>query len=156
LNISEAQNALLFTTFGAAGLISQSFLVGRVSKRFGMKKAFSSSLFITAVSFVLMYFSRSLFAFIVAMTLLSLVNSIAQTLIPTILSQMTDEISQGSIMGLNTSYQSIGMIIGPILGGAVATIAIPYPFLVGAALMILCFILSFWVLRPGAAKESAF
>jgi MFS family permease len=59
-------------------------------------------------------------------------------------------------MGLNASYQSIGMIIGPILGGIIATIAIPLPFLVGAMLMVVCLALSFNVLRPGVRKESAF
>lgn len=156
LKITTSQNAMLFTVFGAIGLISQTFLVGRVTHKFGLKKSFSSSMFLTALAFVLMFFSHTLALFIAAMAILALVNSIAQTLIPTILSRETDEKSQGSIMGLNTSYQSIGMIIGPILGGAVATINIPNAFLVGAGLMIVCFFLSFQVLKPGIKKESAF
>ncbi len=156
LHIATSQNAILFTMFGIVGLISQTFLVQRASKMFGMKKAFSLSILFTAVSFVIMFLSRSLITFVAASLLLALVNSVAQTLIPTILSQETDEKSQGTIMGLNTSYQSIGMIIGPILGGIVATVAIPLPFLVGAILILLCFALSFRVLRPGVKAESAF
>jgi DHA1 family multidrug resistance protein-like MFS transporter len=110
----------------------------------------------TAVAFVLMFFSHSLTVFVIASIILALFNSISQTLLPTILSQEADEKSQGSIMGLNASYQSIGMIIGPILGGAVATIAIPWTFLVGSALVVVCFFLSFRVMRPGVKKESAF
>lgn len=156
LHISASQNATLFTIFGAIGLISQTFLVGRVTKIMGMKKAFNSAMFLTAVSFLLMFLSRTLALFIIAMVILALVNNIAQTLIPTILSQETDEKSQGSIMGLNSSYQSLGMIIGPILGGAVATVSIPNAFLVGALLMLVCFYLSFHILKPGVKKESAF
>jgi MFS family permease len=156
LHMSPSENALLFTMFGVLGLISQTFLVGLATKKLGMKKAFRSSIMLTAVSFGLMFLSRSLALFVVASAILALANSVAQTLIPTILSQETDEKSQGSIMGLNTSYQSIGMIVGPILGGAVATTSIPNSFLVGAALMVVCFFLSFYVLRPGVKKESAF
>ena len=156
LKITEAQNALLFTLFGIVGLIAQTFVVQYVSRRFGMKKAFTWSIFFTAVSFFIMYFSRSLNIFILASIILGLFNSIVQTLIPTILSQEADAKSQGTIMGLNASYQSVGMIFGPILGGAVATVAIPLPFLVGGLLIMICFFLSFKVLRPGASKESAF
>lgn len=156
LKVTEVQNAILFTVFGAIGLVSQTFLVQRISKAFGMKKAFSASMLFTAVSFLIMYFARSLYLFVPAMIILSLVNSISQTLIPTILSQEADPASQGSIMGLNASYQSLGMIFGPILGGLVASFAIPLPFLVGGALVLICFFLSFQVLRPGVRPESAF
>lgn len=156
LKITAAQNAILFTMFGIVGLISQTFLVSFFTKSFGIKKSFSISLLFTSLSFVIMFFSKSLPFFVVASIILALANSVSQTLIPTILSSEADEKSQGSIMGLNASYQSIGMIIGPLLGGLVATIAIPWTFLVGALLIFLCFPLSFRVLREGVKRESAF
>jgi predicted MFS family arabinose efflux permease len=156
LKISPSQNALLFTMFGVVGLISQTFIVGKFSKLLGMKKAFSTGILITAVSFVMMYFSHTILIFAIAAMVLGVFNNIVQTLIPTILSQETDEKSQGSVMGLNASYQSLGMIFGPILGGAIATISIPFTFLTGSALVLVCFFLSFRVLRPGIKKESAF
>jgi MFS family permease len=156
LKITESQNAILFTMFGIVGLISQTFLVSRVTKLLGIKNAFTNGMLLTALAFLLMYFSHSLPLFVVASLLLSLVNSMVQTLLPTIISQEADARSQGSIMGLNTSYQSIGMIVGPILGGTIATIAIPLPFIVGSALVMVCFFLSLQILKPGLKKESAF
>jgi multidrug resistance protein len=156
LHITESQNAMLFTIFGATGLIAQTFLVGPISKKLGMKKAFTNAMLFTAISFIVMAFSNSVPIFIAAMILLALVNSVAQTLIPTILSQEADAKSQGSVMGLNSSYQSIGMIVGPLIGGAIATISIPLTFLAGGVLVLVCFALSFRVLRPGVKKESAF
>ncbi len=156
LKITQSQNALLFTMFGIVGLISQSFIVGRISKSLGNKKAFKVGMLFTAVSFFIMFLAHSLFVFVIASIILAIVNSIVQTLIPTILSQEADAKSQGTIMGLNASYQSIGMIFGPILGGLVATILVPLPFLVGSGLVLLCFLLSFEVMRKGFRKESAF
>jgi MFS family permease len=156
IKISAAQNAQLFTLFGIMGLVAQNVVVGPVTKAFGMKKAFSGSILLVAVSFFLMYLANALPLFIVAMMILALANSVAQTLIPTILSQEADAKSQGTIMGLNGSYQSIGMIAGPLLGGAIATISIPATFLTGALLVLVCYFLSFRVLRPGLKKESAF
>lgn len=157
LKLTASQNALLFTLFGTIGLISQTFFVARIVKKWGMKKSFSAGILFTAVSFMIMFISSSIFTFVFAAVILAVVNSIVQTLIPTILSQETDAKSQGSIMGLNASYQSIGFIFGPIVGGTVATaIGVPYPFVLGGFLVLVCFSLSFKVLRQGIKKESAF
>lgn len=156
LKLTETQNAMLFTLFGIVGFLAQTFMVGQISKRFGMKKAFQAGVLFTAVSFFFMFASRTWPLFVVASIILALCNSLVQTLLPAILSQEADAKSQGTIMGLNASYQSIGMIFGPILGGAVATIMIPLPFLVGSIMVLLCFLLTFRVMRPGVHKESAF
>lgn len=156
LNVTTSQNAVLFTVFGVVGLVAQSFLVGRISMKFGMKKPMIVSFIALALSFLIISLTRSLVFFVVSTILIAIFNSIVQTLIPTILSQETDEKSQGSIMGLNTSYQSIGMIVGPILGGAVATITIQSPFLTGALLVAICSFLSQGILSAGVKKESAF
>lgn len=147
LHITEAQNALLFTLFGAVGLIAQTFLVAPISKVLGMKKAFSSGIVGTALAFIVMFFSHSVWMFAIAIIILSLVNNVVQTLIPTILSQEVDQKSQGTMMGINASYQSLGMILGPLLGGAVATISIASTFLVGAVLVFSCLFFSFHVLK---------
>lgn len=156
LKLTQTQNAILFTIFGIVGLISQNLIVHRFAKKFGMKRAFSTGILLTSLAMLIMFFSRSLPIFITASIILGIFNSIVQTLLPTILSQEADERSQGSVMGLNASYQSIGMIIGPLLGGVVATISIPSAFLTGSILVFLCFFLSFQVLKPGLKKESAF
>ena len=156
LGMSTSQNAYLFTLFGTIGLISQTFLVARFSKRLGLKKAFRQSLLFTALAFLIMFMSRSLPIFILGCILLALANSVVQTLFPTILSMEADAKSQGSIMGLNASYQSIGMIVGPIMGGAIASLSIPAPFLAGTILVLICFVLSRRVLRPGLKQESTF
>jgi len=98
----------------------------------------------------------TLIELLVVMVILALFNSLVQTLITTILSQEADAKSQGSIMGLSASYQSMGMIFGPILGGIIATVAISGTFLAGGLLVLICYFLSFKVLQPGIKKESAF
>ncbi|HET9946838.1 MAG TPA: MFS transporter [Patescibacteria group bacterium] len=156
LHVTQSQNALLFTMFGAVGLIAQTFLIQWFSKIFGVKKAFSLGIIFTALTFLAMYFSHAILPFVIASIVLGVVNSTVQTLLPTILSQEADAKSQGSIMGLNASYQSIGMIVGPIMGGVIATYSIPLPFLVGSILVAVCYFLSFKVMKPGVSPESAF
>lgn len=156
LKLNQSQNASLFTLFGLVGFLTQNYLVGRYTTYFGTRKSFSSSILMTAVSLFILFISRSIFLFTISMVIMAIFNSIVQTLIPTILSAETDEKSQGSMMGLNSSYQSIGMIIGPIMGGAVATYHITMPFLTGGLIILICYRLTHLVLRPGIKKESAF
>ncbi|MBI4225954.1 MFS transporter [Candidatus Roizmanbacteria bacterium] len=156
LHLSTNHISLLFTLFGIVGLTAQLFLVHRFVAILGLKKLFSSALFGLSLMFLAFFFTRSLSTFIIASIFLGLSNSSVQTLTPTILSREADAKSQGSIMGLNASYMSIGQILGPIIGGFAATVAIPYPFLAASVFSLICFFLSFHVLKQGVKKESAF
>lgn len=154
LTLNTNEVSLFFTLFGVVGLIGQMILVPQLTKRFETKKLFTASLFTVMLAFAGMFFSESLWPFVTASILLGLANAIVFPLISTILSRETDEKSQGSIMGLNFSYMSIGQILGPIAGGAIATIAIPYPFLSGSIATLGCVWLSLQVLKPGHKKEA--
>jgi len=59
-------------------------------------------------------------------------------------------------MGINASYMSIGTILGPIAGGAVATLGLAYPYFAGGISIAVCFILTSQILKRGVKKESAF
>ncbi|MFI5205803.1 MAG: MFS transporter, partial [Candidatus Paceibacterales bacterium] len=156
LHLSDVQISVIFVVFGLVGLVSQLFLVQRVAKWLGLKTAFSTSILFVAIAFFCMFFVRTIYFLIAASLLLAFANSIVQPLIQTILSRETDEKSQGSILGINASYQSIGQIFGPILGGLVASFYIPSIFLVGVTLVLVCFYLSFKVMHRGVHKEHAF
>lgn len=157
LNLAANQISLLFTVFGVFGLIMQMFFVQRIAKRFGLKHSFSGGLLIVSFSLLITFFSGTLLLmFVASLILFALAGSLVQPLTNTILSRETDEKSQGTILGLNASYMSIGQILGPIVGGTVTTVAIPYPFLAASLMVVLCFFLSFKVLKRTVPKESAF
>jgi predicted MFS family arabinose efflux permease len=156
LHLSAQQISGIFVAFGVIGLISQLVLVQNISKWLGLKRGYSLSILLVAVAFLAMFFTRSYEVFIVVAVFLGLANSIVNPLTQTILSQETDAKSQGSVMGLNTSYMSLGQIFGPILGGVLATLSLAYPFLAGSLFTLFCFGLSFLVMRSGVAKEHAF
>lgn len=156
LGLSAEVISLIFTLFGIIGLASQVFIVQRVQRIFGLTKAFSGAIAVVALAFFLMFLSQSLLLFVVASVILSLAASVVNPLTQTILSAETDAKSQGSILGLQASYMSLGQILGPIAGGALASIAIRYPFLGGAVMVVACLWLSFFVMNVEAKRESAF
>lgn len=131
LHLNPTEISLNFTIFGLVGLISQLILIPRLTKKFGVLKSFVASIFVTALSFTLIFFTPNLIYFMVVSVLLSLGNSFIMPLVQTLLSKEVDAKSQGTIMGINASYNSVGFIFGPIAGGLIATYSLQAPFLAG-------------------------
>jgi MFS family permease len=156
LGMSLQQISLLFVLYGVVGLVMQTVLIGPILKRFDIKRAFTGALLFSAISLILMFFTRSVPMYVLLSIVLGASNALVNTLIITIVSKEADAKSQGTIQGLNTSYQSLGMIFGPLLGGVVATISIAFPLIVGGLLSFVCLFLSLKVFKSGLKKESAF
>jgi DHA1 family multidrug resistance protein-like MFS transporter len=134
----------------------QLFVIHRVVKKLGEKKAFIVSLFVAAASYLCLFFVRSIEFYILIALFSSAANSFFLPLIQTILSKEADEKSQGSILGLNASYVSIGNILGPIIAGILSTAFLPLPFLIGSFLILVCFILAFGIKTAKSTQQHAF
>lgn len=156
LDLTVQQISLLFVLYGIVGFITQTVLIGPITKRFGLKQAFPAALITSSMSLLLMFLTQSVPLFILLSISLGISNSIVNTLIVTLVSSEADAKSQGTVQGLNTSYQSLGMIFGPILGGTVAAISLGFPMFVGSMLMLVCFGLALKVLHAARKKESTF
>lgn len=156
LLMSPNQIALVFTLFGVVGLVTQLFILQRVVKVLGDKRALSIALLIAASTYIAIFFTTSINIFLLITVLSGLASSFVAPLVQTLLSKETDEKSQGSIQGLNASYISVGNILGPIIAGIFATVYLQLPFLIGGFVVICCFAMSFGVLKKGIPKEKAF
>jgi MFS family permease len=157
LGLKDINIAVNFTLFGLVGLIAQMAIIPRVTKTYGDAKTLLNALVMTTITFFVLYWVTSYWVFLVLSVFHALGNAFVNPLLQTLLSKETDAKSQGSILGLNASYQSIGMIIGPIVGGLVATYSIPMPFLVGSLLVAVCIPFAYKILRsPTRHKDHAF
>lgn len=156
LNLNASQISLNFTIFGIVGLISQAVIIPKVLKMFGEKKMLLYSLGTLVFTFLAIFFTRDLIIFTIISIVQSLANGFVNPVLQSILSQEADEKSQGSIQGLNASYASVGMIFGPIVGGIVATVMIPLPFVAGSISMLVCFGIAIVILKQHLSKAHLF
>jgi MFS family permease len=147
LHLSIQQISWIFTGIGVVGLLSQAVIIPRVVKAFGEKRVLVGSLFVLMAVFAFLFTVRSYAFLVTGVMLMALANGFVGPMIAALLSQETDMRSQGSIMGVNASYQSIGQIVGPIVGGILATFAIPLPFLAASVLLLPAFWLSVTILK---------
>ena len=142
LDLSPNMISIIYTIYGVVGLIAQAVILPRLVPKLGEKKMIVQSFFIITLSFAAIFFTETLPIFIGIAIIFGLANAFINPLIQTLLSKETDEKSQGTVLGLNQSYISLGFIFGPIVGGALATISIPLPFLLGSFLAFICLILA--------------
>ncbi len=154
LKLSAQQIAIFFTVAGLMGVIAQAGVIPRFTKRWGEKKALTGSLLVMVATFSGFFLARHFLLFIMLVIINSFANAFVLPLTQALLSKEVDAKSQGSILGLAASYQSIGMILGPILGGVIATVSVPMPFLLGAAFFVVCAFLSGKILiKPQPVQE---
>ncbi len=154
LGLNATQVALNFTIFGIAGFIAQAFFIPQITKRVEDKKLLLESLIISAITFFALFVTRSYAVFILVSIFLSLSNAFVNPLIQSLLSKETDEKSQGEIQGVNASYMSIGLIFGPIIGGVLATISVPMPYLGGAIFAVVCIVIGYQIFTKPAKTVS--
>lgn len=154
LHVSLQQISILFTIMGVVGLISQGFLIPKIVKRFGERSVLAVSLLISVMMYAILFSIRAYPAFLSIVLIQAFANGFPNPILQALLSKETDDKSQGSIMGINASYQSIGQIIGPIVGGALSSLFVPLPFLLASATMFLALLLSLKILHAHPKRQS--
>ena len=156
LNLSAQQISIIFTVAGVMGLIAQAGVIPKFTHRFGEKQALVMSFITMTLTFFCFYITRSFLLFVTIVVINSLANAFVMPLVQALLSKEMDAHSQGSILGINSSYMSLGMIVGPVVGGAVATVSVPLPFLVGSVFLFICLFLSWKILKKPDHLHHAF
>jgi DHA1 family multidrug resistance protein-like MFS transporter len=142
LGLDSRQISINFMVFGIVGLIAQGIIVPALTKWRGETRMLRLSLLVGTIMFIGYYRATSLTMLLTVSIIYSLADAFVMPLVKSLLSKEVDEHSQGAVQGVNASYMSIGMILGPIIGGAAATISVQTPFLVGSVLVFLCLLLS--------------
>lgn len=154
LHLSPRQISIIFTIMGVIGLVSQGAVIPRVIKMFGERNVLVYSIAASVITFSVLFVTRSYMLFLATVLVQAFANGFANPVIQALLSREADQKSQGSIMGVNASYQSIGQIIGPIAGGVMSTIFIPLPFLAAAAVMAVAAVLSMQILHKHLRQQA--
>lgn len=144
-----------FTALGIVGVIAQVLIIPLITKKLGDKKSILFSLTGSTIAFMLMGTSGITGLFIFLTLSNSLFNSFTNPLIQTILSKEVDHESQGSIMGVNSSYVGLGSIFGPLVGGALASYNISLPFFVAGISTLICVMLAMKI-RVNVNPDHAF
>lgn len=147
MHISPREISYIFTAIGVVGLLSQMAVIPRVVKHYGERRVLLFASVMSASMYALLFGVQQYVFFLLAVMIAAFANGFPMPVIQALLSKETDEKSQGTILGMNASYQSIGQIFGPIVGGGLASVAIPLPLIGSSLLMVVVAFLSYQMLR---------
>jgi DHA1 family multidrug resistance protein-like MFS transporter len=131
-----SQEISVLITLGAAiGIIVQVWLIDIVIKRYGEYKTIKFSLLMAAVALVLMLFKVNFIYLLAVSAMFFAFNSLLRPTVNTLLSNEAGD-QQGFVSGLNTTYTSLGNIIGPIVAGNLFDTNISLPYIAAALILL--------------------
>jgi DHA1 family multidrug resistance protein-like MFS transporter len=135
----------ILTVVGLVSAVTQGVLTGPLTKRWGEATLIKVTLVASALSFVLLALANSLAGVLLTTAFFTLPNALLRPAVISLTSKNADT-RQGVVMGLNNSFNSLGRIVGPIWAGFMFDINYDYPYLSGAAIMFVGFLISLaWV-----------
>jgi DHA1 family tetracycline resistance protein-like MFS transporter len=138
---------ILFTV-GVFDIFSQGFLTHKLLPFFGEKRLTEIGSVVTAIGFAmiasLVLFHPSIYAniYLYAAVIVTIIgDGLFEPAFSGMLSNMVDNRHQGQIQGANQSMQSFARIWGPLAAAGLYTVSQPFPYIGGAALFIVTFLL---------------
>lgn len=124
----SGQNGMYFGLIGASSFVTQMFLIRLLIKRFSEVQMIKLGLAVFSVAIVLMGLSP----FVSLMILVGIATPFAVSTImintQALISLESKDEEQGIVLGVAQSFGSLGMIVGPLLGGAIGSINLSAPF----------------------------
>lgn len=111
-----AEMGVLFFAMGVVSVVVQGGGVGRLVNRYGEERVVMLGLFLGGLGFILMTFSFDMVSLLLFLSVNSVGAALLRPAISTLLSKRT-RAGQGTTMGLQGSFDSLGRIVGPVWGG---------------------------------------
>lgn len=145
---------LMFLMFGILGVLTQTWGVNILIRKFNLVGILFLSLFVRSASFFLMPIWPNIIYFIVVSIVYSLFNSLVQPMINTLISLNAEADDQGTVMGLNSSYLSVSNACGPVIAGTIISQSHPqtyaYPLYLAGILTFLVLLLAIFTRKQYA------
>ena len=123
---------IVFAFTGVAAALTQTFITGRLSERYGEGKMLAIGMGLTVVAAASQPFSINMPMVIALMCLTAIGQSVAWPNVGAMISQTADPHRQGQILGLNNATGALARVVGPFCAGLIFPVNINGPFVLGA------------------------
>lgn len=148
------QIGLILTVVGLSSALVQGVLTGPASRRFGDEAVVRFSLCASVGGFLVMLLPTTIGGVMLATSAFIFSNAMLRPGVTSLISKRAQS-GQGIAMGLANAYMSLGRIAGPLWAGQALDFNLSLPFLTGAAIMLIAFVASLFLLRPVARPSES-
>jgi MFS transporter, DHA1 family, multidrug resistance protein len=130
----------IFMIMGLAGAFVQGGLLGKLSKKFGDGAVIQGGIIVSAIGFSLILLVKDFTSAAIFLTIFGIGNGVIRPSVSSVLTKKIDS-GHGSVTGLLSSFDSLGRIIGPPLGGLLYSVSAGLPYISGALLSLVALVL---------------
>ncbi len=140
LNLNASGIGIFFSAMGLMSAFMQAFLIYKITKLFGEHKTAVLGLTVMAIGLFLIPFALNSLTLVMFMVVMALGSSMSRPTIASLVSKETKE-GQGTTMGIFSSFESLGRVFGPMIGGWMfSTFGFHSPFTSSAVLILITLI----------------
>lgn len=150
--LNTVQLGYIFMIMGFAGAMVQGGLVGRWTKKYGESAVIQGGMIVSAIGFALILAVNNFLTAAIFLSIFGIGNGVIRPSVSSLLTKLSTT-GHGSSTGLLSSFDSLGRIVGPPLGGWLFSISIGLPYISGAVITIAALAL-FLVFRQKQMKPS--
>jgi len=139
-NMSVVATGFVLTYVGVISVITQAWLVGKLSQRFRDTILIESGLLLLALGLLVWAFAPNIPILVFSVTPIALAGGMLNTIVPSALTKTVEPQEVGGILGLSTSVESATRVVSPLLGGfLLERISYWAPGVLGAVLLFISF-----------------
>jgi DHA1 family multidrug resistance protein-like MFS transporter len=142
------QVGTILMVVGIVSALIQGLLTGPFTRRFGEAAMIKATLLSNALGFLVLLLANSYATVLLTTGVYVLSHALLRPSVQALTSRRAGG-GQGTAMGLNSSFMSLGQIAGPIWAGVVFDINLDYPYLSGAVILLIGFLVSLVCVRQG-------
>lgn len=145
-NFDTKQVGAIWMVVGGVMILGQGVLTGFLTKRIGEIAVIRFGMLIGAVGFAALLLASGLISILLVTGLFILSVALIGPALNAHLSAYGGE-NQGALMGLNVAFASLGRVFGPLWAGFIFDVNIHYPFVSGAVVLLVGFLVGMIGLR---------
>jgi DHA1 family multidrug resistance protein-like MFS transporter len=146
---------VILAVVGLVSTVGKVF-TGSLTRRWGDATVIKTSLFTGSIGFLVLLLANTYPTILLATGFFILSKTFLRPAVFSLTSKQA-AVGQGVAMGLSNSFMSLGRIVGPIWAGFVFDMNFNYPYLSGAAILFIGFLISLmWVTqsqKPAVSQE---
>ncbi len=158
LSFNVTQAGLVITVLGAADILVQGVLVGWLLTKLGNIRLGLIALVLVSISYLVLgsiAFLATPILLIVGIILFAGSGSLVENAVRGLISQTVGPRDQGRVSGATQSLQSLGWVVGPIIGGFLYTAWGHFQVYASASLIIVLAIICVWIALPHLQRYEA-
>lgn len=116
-DMSVVATGFVLTYVGIVSVVTQAWLVGKLSQKFKDTILIESGLLMLAAGLLVWAFAPNVPILVFSVTPIALAGGLLNTIVPSALTKTVGPQEVGGILGLSTSIESSTRVISPLLGG---------------------------------------